>query len=409
MKKVQPKVLEAYSTTYGLRSVPYMIFSETGMNETCALYLSYVVASHLLPEQLLPLVPPAKAGLPSQQLEAYDTGSSCRGIVYFPNPLLNSAAKKVLALSERPRGGTHLEISEDEAADPATSPKKVKVALQRASEAPVVPLTQLNPDCSTQGNRRKSSAADGGSETGGNSYNIISSDIDRARSRIQGNTLKDLGPQCNDLWSSCLGMLPLSRAIFLRPHKTKPKPEINLKCVQEVWQPNPVSLPQAFTLACPTSGETHGDYSIYAPLASKNPNKAIVPRPPQTQDETRKSGHLRNASSNSAKQEKRDVSQHTTSTRSQVEEVEVEKVEVEKVDYRSGLLGGLSKDHWQNIISLATGAKGLVNDSQQKAILAWAMDRATLMRERENLRREKSAQIWKVLDWMGCLNYHIHT
>jgi hypothetical protein len=57
----------------------YIVFVNTSMRDTCALHLSYVLANHSLPEQLLPYVPAAKAGPSTQQLEAYNTISDCQG------------------------------------------------------------------------------------------------------------------------------------------------------------------------------------------------------------------------------------------------------------------------------------------------------------------------------------------
>lgn len=45
--------------------------------------------------------------------------------------------------------------------------------------------------------------------------------------------------------------------------------------------------------------------------------------------------------------------------------------------------------------------------TQQSNVLRWAVDRRTLARELESLGKPESAQIWKVLDGMGCLAYEV--
>ena len=46
--------------TRGLRSVPYIVLSDTSMTEICALHLSYVIASHNMPDFLLGHLPAEK-------------------------------------------------------------------------------------------------------------------------------------------------------------------------------------------------------------------------------------------------------------------------------------------------------------------------------------------------------------
>ena len=50
---------------------------------------------------------------------------------------------------------------------------------------------------------------------------------------------------------------------------------------------------------------------------------------------------------------------------------------------------------------------GVVNEKQRRAIVKWAMDRGTLGREMDTLGKAGSAQIWKVLEGMGCLAYEV--
>ena len=48
-----------------------------------------------------------------------------------------------------------------------------------------------------------------------------------------------------------------------------------------------------------------------------------------------------------------------------------------------------------------------MNERQKLAIVKWAMDRGTLGREMDTLGKAGSAQIWKVLEGMGCLAYGV--
>lgn len=58
-------------------------------------------------------------------------------------------------------------------------------------------------------------------------------------------------------------------------------------------------------------------------------------------------------------------------------------------------------------MAIAAGAEDIMSEAQQRLVLRWAMDRGTLGRERETLGLKESAQIWKVLEGMGCLAYEM--
>ena len=75
--------------------------------------------------------------------------------------------------------------------------------------------------------------------------------------------------------------------------------------------------------------------------------------------------------------------------------------------YRTELPSGFSEDIWRRITASVTGAEGILSETQQLAVLRWALDRKTLTQEMELLGKPKSAQIWKVLDSTGCLAYEM--
>lgn len=89
--------------------------------------------------------------------------------MYFPNTNLGSAGAKVLELAELSR-------------------RKM--------------LEELDPESSDTRN-----------EEGIHSIITSASELDRARSRIQGNALRDFGAKSNDLWATALRMLCLGRII----------------------------------------------------------------------------------------------------------------------------------------------------------------------------------------------------
>ncbi len=351
--------LNIYVTTKGLRSVPYLILSNTGMTEACALHLSYVIGGHNMPEKLLSRVPVAKAGPHTQQLLAYDSETRCRGIVYLPNSHLGGAAMKVLELAEAVREGLCEDFDLDDEEGFGDVAHKSKSA--------------------ENGRKISDPASKHGSKI------CISVELDRARSRIQGNVLQEFGPGSNDLWRTALKMLTLCRNIHPVQEKKKSssaskRSEIMPEIVSRTHRARlSVSTPLGTKspnqhIANPFAGQWRLDNSRLVPvMAPIKPSPATpckpLPAPP-----------------NSAPWVSPPAS--TIST-----------------PYRTKLPCGLPDDIWRRIMATAAGANNILSVAQQKSVIRWAMDRSSLNKEKEFLGLKGSAQIWKVLECMGCLAY----
>lgn len=363
-----------YTSTRGLRSVPYLIFSATSMTETCALHLSYVVAYHTLPEELLPYVPAAKAGLPAQQLITYDHTSKCRGVIYNLNPDLGPAGTKVLDLAELVRRGRLIEGDEEADSGPpevGSSQLRSGAHLRRFSDV------RMN---STAASRRRTNSSvvvtDQGELTNRSNANT---ELDRARSRIQGNTLQDAGASSNDLWRVALKMLTLGRHI--RPIVKKAPPLTRINRVHDA------------KLANFTSKNSRTPSLQIAPLSTRNPNQPINPNFTQWRLENSKLVPV-TAPEPFLKMPSPPVSPLCA--------------KFQELPYKTQLPCGFSEDVWRRIIAFATGAHAIMSETQQRSMLSWAMDRGTLIKEKESLGLKESAQIWKVLEATGCLAYAIN-
>lgn len=353
--------LDIYVTTKGVRSVPYLILSNTGMKEACALHLSYVIGSHNMPEKLLTRVPATKAGPHTQQLLAYDSETRCRGIVYLPNSHLGGAAMKVLELAEAVREGLceDLDLDDEEGfRDVLHKPKSAESG------------RKISDPASKHGNKI-----------------CISVELDRARSRIQGNVLQEFGPGSNDLWRTALKMLTLCRVIH--PVQEKKKASIVSK--------RPEIMPDV-------ASRTHRTrLSVSTPLSTRNPNQHIanpfagqwrldnarlVPVMAPVKPSLATPCKSLPAPPNSAPC----VNPPATTV---------------STPYRTKLPYGLPDDVWLRIMAAAAGADVILSVAQQRSVIRWAMDRNSLNKEKEFLGLKGSAQIWKVLEGMGCLAYEM--
>ena len=360
-----------YATTRGLRSVPYIVLSNSDMTEVGALHLSYLLEVHHVPERLLTRVPHAKAGAPAQQLLSYDE-SPCRGVIYLPNPLLGSAGHKVLELAEVMRDG-YLAYAVDGFPEHSQAASGSNNMSKRAS------ATHPGLEAGAFDRRRRNTASTGLSSQVG--QDDLESELDRARSRIQGTTLQLAGPQSNDLWRTAFKMLTLGREI--RPQiRNEPAPRLpTLK----------TKAPIVRTLRIP--GIIPKTLKPLTPLTSqRDPNLAISPWNTQFP----KSGSLPSTPT---------VLPPTPLTpKNSVVSVPLP---TKTADYRTKLPCGLPEYVWRRILVLAAGAEGIMSESQQRSVLQWAMDRKTLMQESESLGLRASAQCWKILEATGCLAYEM--
>ena len=378
--------------------MPYIVLSETGIDDTSALYLSYVITSHALPENLLPLVPPVKAGLPMQYLETYDKMPWCRGIIHHPNSDIGVAGAKLLELAEGERGGSYIMPANDlpERTQVPGAPYRSPSLLQNVPSTPV--------------SRRKGSGSGHKPRKSVDSTSVTSQptpipkagELERVRSRIQVETLKNQGPPCNDLWFTSLRMLRHARALLLLPPSLTPttRREPKQRQLHENFDeqfslhefPKLPNSSYASRMSTPRP-------SPLRPLAPGNPNAPVVLRQPKGRKESSSS-----TISTSSPLSDASVTSPVPGTPFNTPEKFSQSEPTER-PYRSVLLGGLNQEIWAHIISQVIDVEDLLSNAQRYAIIAWASDRDTLSREMEALGKPEAMQIWRVLDGMGCLAY----
>ena len=350
------------------------------MDDTCALHLSYLIEHHYKPYDLLPYVPLAKAGLPAQQLDAYDHVSGCHGIIYRPNKSIGSAGNKVLELAELARRGALEESIIQASSQELETSSSPGSTCRRGSDVRLIqsPLTLVN-------RRRSTVSTDTAEQT--DHFTSRASELHRARSRIQGDVLRDVGPRSNDLWKLSLMMLSTARTLLLEPR--------NSLNVADMGRTRGV---EQMPLLCPSSYAMKTAFSRLppaTPLALGNPNQSIVLKLPHRRKDSLAHPALTTKSA-------------TSRTETDLAELPATFKTV-KIDngYRSPLLGGLDEMVWGRIISLACGGTGILNSEQVLAVVRWARDRTSLQREMEALGKAGSAQVWRILEGMGCLAYKI--
>ena len=354
--------------TRGLRSIPYLVLSDVSMMDTGALHLSYILEVHHLPRDLLPFISPAKPA-PQVQLEAYDAKSGCRGIIYRPHHNLSAAGERLLELAEASRehtaslslqGGVLHDITATEQATKAAQ------AISRSEETLEKHRQRLSVGRSELGSKNVA---------GGHSFD---DELERARSKIQGKTLKEDGASVVDLWKAALRLLATGRAILVDQTEIR-------KGNMELWQRHRAAT-------CSSKGNnslfTGEDYSMAFPSLSENSRSSRVAA--RRHDDQQPS-----------------ISRTTSEHRRATSELPMSQLSISgSANAGLGRLpGGLPEKIWHKIIMEAADPSSILDESQQMGMLAWARSRHTLGLERELMGKPVATQIWRVLCATGCLAY----
>ena len=360
------------------------------MTETCALHLSYVVALHCTPEQLLQRVPPAKAGAQMQQLLNYDMDTDCQGIVYYPNADLGSTGTKALRLAETVRRGLLYEMDEASSEASPLPARKVSSA-KRTSDSWSSRIAS--------GARRQSGTTGPTHGHEGSEMRTVTGDLEKIRHRIQGNALRDAGPSGNKLWRTSLQMLCVGRALCPCIEDDGPSAPNNMKDELPLIKNGPEESVAA-TGQNLASVATFVPVSKPAPLAYRSPNQPLTLRLGQ---------EWRNG--------KLVLTPILPSPRTPIAPATLAPptpppssstaLEETSNPYRTDLQFGLPMDVWRRLVAYVVDADGVMSEEQQGAMVDWAMHKRTLAQEIESLGKPKSAQIWKVLDATDCLAYEM--
>lgn len=178
----------------GLRSIPYISFQNIGINDTGALWLSYILEDHYYPNQLINEINAAPA---TSSVDAYRQGSVEGGIDWSGNK--ESLGKNGLSLLNKTENARKQTTLSDTDSVLATSPMATSTkSLQprRHSRASV-------------GDRRSSMRSIHTDDGGEHEF----SEVESMRKRIQRHIIEDRGVTSVDLWKAALQIVATSRKL----------------------------------------------------------------------------------------------------------------------------------------------------------------------------------------------------
>ena len=178
----------------GLRSIPFVSFQNIGINDTGALWLSYILEDHHFPNQLISEINAAPA---TSSVDAYRQGLVEGGIDWSGNKVsLGRNGLSLLTKTETARKQTTLSDTDSLLATSPMATSTKSLQPRRHSRAPV-------------GDRRSSVRSihtdDGGEHE--------LSEVESMRKRIQRHIIEDRGVASVDLWNAALQIVTTSRKL----------------------------------------------------------------------------------------------------------------------------------------------------------------------------------------------------
>ena len=413
----------------GLRSIPYITLHNVGLDDTGALWLSYLLQDHHYPNQLMDELNATNA---ESLIKTYQQDTNSRGVDWTENKAIGKDGTHLLSKTEALRRQLMLD-------DRATlaSPGFGDEADAGFADDEQSRRQSLDPTHSraVQGNRRVSLRSirteDGGEHE--------ATELESARKRIQRHIIAYDGGKSVELWSAALKAFRASRMLlYVSPSKRKyytgePRFQMPGSEVQEakvtVQPPSPADSPIAESpphLTIDTSKAAKLAPTDKASYASKlaatsgsrtgSPESALteVTNTPTTPLRLQKPIHRKGAFGEADATDSETLTEKLSTLmirdRSPERFVRYQQIRNAKEDrsFRDvSRASHLPPDLVECIIrlTLTRREREALSEVQMQAAIERGQRRETLMVEREWLKKDESAQVWMLLDSIDCLAY----
>jgi hypothetical protein len=349
------------------------------------MHLSSILREHLTPKDLLSFVPHTAGGAAEQRFAEYDNAEGgCRGIVYLPNTPLTGAGYKLFYLSEAVRDHMRKSFKEViESASPSKpSPRSRKQCLGKGEESDEDEAAQTTAAPGEETTEQRQAIAK------------LNVELKKAKSKLEGDTMKADGVHSVELWSKAMKMLVASRAILL-DEKEKESKEDKLGKDDPQYRETFPSLPHAHPHPLRSNPVLESDLPGYsfdfdAMLSAPAITEAVY-GPIATPQPKRKESIASSAG------RKGSVALHEGRIPGCMLAAQIRMA--------NPALFKLPEIVWAAIIARSTGADKVLSQRQQLSIVKYARDWSTLMQERELRGKPDYNQWWNVLEKMTCLVY----
>lgn len=368
-----------FACTKGLRSVPYLIFTNVGLTNACVFHLSVILLAHRLPEALLTFLPHGKPVAPTHGKYS----DECHGVVYLPNEKLERQGRRLIELAEINRQ----EVVETESAE-SDSDEDLSQETTSGTAIPghYSPYVKWGRERGTKRREMRKQHQ---------------TNLERSKKLLLLDVLKVDGLHSAEIWSVAFRMMVVSRALLLedgsRPMKESTEISEEGEASKEALPTEgsrgpdlPKEPPARFEKSIPPKVIAPGrdDFEINFPAIRGSSPVPPAPAKPTVDPSTPEVGarHGKKKSHSNIHGRSAPAGPSTIPT---------------------GELGrfGLSMEIWCVIIADAVGANGILSKEQQMTVMRYASDWNALEQEISVQGAAENQQIWKILETVGCLAY----
>lgn len=353
-----------FASTRGLRSVPFLVFTNMEVTNACAFYLSVILLAHRLPDALLKFLPSGKPLTPTQG----EHDSQCKGVIYLPNEKLPRLGRRLIELAE---------INRQEVVETARDYSDSDHSSSEGEETEMCERTKRR-------ELRKQ----------------YQTHLDRSKKLLLLDVLKTDGLHSSEIWSVAFKMMVVSRALLLEDKsrsvkepteisEDKEKPAAEVSKGPNLPKEDP---PEHFDTNYPPQMFAPGqdDFDINFPAIQKSTPVPTGPAKPtlgpKMAEALDRHGHGRKKSHSEGHVRSALTDPTNTSDK-----------ELRRFD--------MSLELWRVIIADAVGANGILSKEQQLRVMRYASDWNSLEQEISVQGAAENQQIWKILETVGCFAY----
>ncbi|CZT24298.1 uncharacterized protein RCC_10019 [Ramularia collo-cygni] len=395
----------------GLRSIPYITLTDTGLDDLSALWLSCILEEHHCPTQLIDGLNATPA---SSKIATYQQNSLSRGVDWnMKHPDQNRDGLYVLQKAEKFR--EQVTLAEDEIFDDteyALEPHHAgRQGDRRASRG-------LPGD---RASVRSIRTADGGEHE--------LSELESARRRLQRSLLTNHGASKVELWSAALRLVISSRVLTgigpssrnaSRFHTGPPKFDFTTYSQANAIEKKALASRPVTPKLCSdhslSSPKTPSCQGTYAATLTANSERDVTlsdttntPRTAKVLFKPHRKGVLTDSSETVEKVDSSAVGDRNPQRFVQWQEEHMKKQEEDLKPFRDERLPSNLPSHLVDLVAgftVTERAKQRLSDKQLQAALSWGRSRTNLETEKEWRRMADGSQIWTLLESIGCLAYH---
>ncbi|SMQ49231.1 unnamed protein product [Zymoseptoria tritici ST99CH_3D7] len=418
----------------GLRSIPYITLNNVGLTDRGAMFLSYVLEEHYYPSQL---IDDLNAALPGSNIAAYQQDTNFSGIDWDERePGLGRDGLHLLKKTELFRRQTMLEDDHGTLASLELTTHTSHGSENHPPNGSIRGSVDRRHSRALPGDRRTSirsiRTADGGEHE--------LSDLESARRRLQRFIIAADGANIVDLWRTGLrlvtssrvlsGIGPLSRNLQRLYYSGPPRFDFaqsgtGKSVAARPVTPNPPAiqvtpsfdsgLSSPFTQTRkPSRTSTTSSAPGLAPDVSEQPLTDVTntPETPKRNFKPHRKGAFSDGSDLHAVTQKLDillVHSHDPQRFVRWQEERVAADPDAKRAFRDtrvpSHLPGSLRDRIAEI-SVSENEVALLSEQQRQDAIQWGRTRRNFETEKEWRKMADSAQVWTLLESIGCLDYH---